>query len=413
MDQQEKVTESGAPLDMDDFFGEGGLSEEERLSDVEGSGQSDVEDSDAENARSPSPVRSPSPKPVSADEQRDPDYAAEAEPEAEMSVRKKQKLPSFRRRERTEEEEAELQRIKQEIREKKKRGKSRVKDGEQDEEEDENAEPPRPMTEEEIRTAKIMEEFDRNVAKLQNTRKRRKKADEEDLERSMDEELMALRERMRNAADEDTMANNERRPATAKLKMLNEAMNILTNKRIQDNILDNQLLDAIRVWLEPLPDRSLPSLDIQSQMLDALDSLPIASDHLRESGVGKIVYFYQKSPRVDPRIKRKAEQLIAKWSRLVIKRSANYSERQHELREYRHEAVAPRVKRVKMDAPAESSNAGSLRQRYHVSIPQAVAPDYDIIPQSTIKVTRHKTKEQGGSFKRLKTTMRSLKASRK
>lgn len=73
-----------------------------------------------------------------------------------------------------------------------------------------------------------MEEFDRNVAKLQNTRKRRKKADEEDLERSMDEELMALRERMRNAADEDTMANNERRPATAKLKMLNEAMNILT-----------------------------------------------------------------------------------------------------------------------------------------------------------------------------------------
>lgn len=43
--------------------------------------------------------------------------------------------------------------------------------------------------------------------------------------------------------------------------------------------------------------------------------------------------------------------------------------------------------------PDFSSNAGSLRQRYHVSIPQAVAPDYDIIPQSTIKVTRHKTKE--------------------
>lgn len=47
----------------------------------------------------------------------------------------------------------------------------------------------------------------------------------------------------------------------------------LDSKRIQDNILDNQLLDAIRVWLEPLPDRSLPSLDIQSQMLDALDSV--------------------------------------------------------------------------------------------------------------------------------------------
>ena len=107
----------------------------------------------------------------------------------------------------------------------------------------------------------------------------------------------------------------------------------------QDSILDNQLLDTVRLWLEPLPDRSLPSLDIQNSMLDVLNSLTMTGGHLRESGVGKIVYFYQKSPRVDPGVRRKAEQLVAKWSRLVIKRSDNYRERMQEKREYSREEM--------------------------------------------------------------------------
>ena len=43
----------------------------------------------------------------------------------------------------------------------------------------------------------------------------------------------------------------------------------------QDSILDNQLLDGIRLWLEPLPDRSLPSLDIQNSMLDILNTVSL------------------------------------------------------------------------------------------------------------------------------------------
>jgi transcription factor SPN1 len=112
---------------------------------------------------------------------------------------------------------------------------------------------------------------------------------------------------------------------------------IFYSKHLHDSILDNGLLDTIRIWLEPLPDRSLPSMDIQSEMLDVLDRLPIAGDHLRESGVGKIVYFYTKSPRIEPIMKRKADQLVAKWSRLVIKRSENYKERRHAVQEFRHE----------------------------------------------------------------------------
>ena len=59
-------------------------------------------------------------------------------------------------------------------------------------------------------------------------KRKRKKADEEDLERAMDDELSALREKMKVAAEMDNQSNNERKPAIAKLKMLHEANALLT-----------------------------------------------------------------------------------------------------------------------------------------------------------------------------------------
>lgn len=178
---------------------------------------------------------------------------------------------------------------------------------------------------------------------------------------------------------------------------------------MQDLILDNGLLDTIRLWLEPLPDRSLPSLDIQVAMLDILDRLPISGEHLRESGVGKIVYFYTKSPRIEQHIKRKADQLVAKWSRLVIKRSENYKERRHTVQEMRHEDLyviynamreeiiyvffslifrVQKRRRYKPQDEPEEEQAGSSRM--HVRIPQAVAADYDIVPQSIIRTDKNR-----------------------
>ncbi|KAI8377608.1 uncharacterized protein BYT42DRAFT_350360 [Radiomyces spectabilis] len=303
------------------------------------------------------------------------------------------KLPSFKKRTRniSKEESDRLEELKRELREKKQNGGRDVEEPEEEEEVDPQQ--------------ALRDEIDREFAKaLASGKKKRKKVDEEDLERSMDEELSNLREQMKIAAEEDAIANGKRKPAVAKLKLLQEVVGMLTNKHWQDSILDNQLLDAIRLWLEPLPDRSLPSLDIQTEMLDILDKLPIASDHLRESGVGKIVYFYTKSPRIETPVKRKADQLVAKWSRLVIKRSENYRERRHELREYRQEDAGYRRKKFRsQQAPDEEDE-----KRMHVRIPQAVAADYDIVPQSTVRIDKVKAKNDS-TFRRLKNTMRSMK----
>jgi transcription factor SPN1 len=42
---------------------------------------------------------------------------------------------------------------------------------------------------------------------------------------------------------------------------------------MHDAYMDANIMEAIRAWLEPLPDRSLPSLDIQRAMFKILDEV--------------------------------------------------------------------------------------------------------------------------------------------
>ncbi|CDS13022.1 hypothetical protein LRAMOSA05206 [Lichtheimia ramosa] len=362
---------------------------EAELSDLDGDGGSDAENYDNQPSREP--IAAP--------------LNDTTEEQQESPVAPRPKLPSFKKQNRSDQDDADIERIREEIRAKKQR---REEGGEDEDEEGGQEEDEEPKNPPHVQAA--LDEFDRQIAMLTASgRRKKKKVDEVDLERSMDEEVSQLRDRMKMAVDEDIMANNDRKPALAKIKMLNEVVSLMTHKRAQDAILDNQLLDMVRLWLEPLPDRSLPSLDIQNELLDALDKLPIVGDHLRESGVGKIVYFYQKSPRVDARVKRRAEQLVAKWSRLVIKRTANYRERLHERQKYSREEMLSRRKKFKPET-TEESNSGSGAPRMHVNIPRAVAPDYDVIPESTVTAApRSKHSKDASSRKRLANTMRSLK----
>ncbi|KAI8985899.1 hypothetical protein BDB01DRAFT_786777 [Pilobolus umbonatus] len=306
------------------------------------------------------------------------------------------KLPSFKKRNRDSnaEEEARLEEARREIRELKNNS---IRERDDELEDDIPVDPQQALR----------DEIDREFAKALNSgKKKRKKQDGEDLENSMDEELATLREKMKTASEEDAISNNNRKAAISKLKMLNEVTTLLTNKHLHDAILDNGLLEAIRLWLEPLPDRSLPSLDIQNEMFNILDKLPIAGDHLRESGVGKIVYFYTKCPRIEPRMKRKADQLVAKWSRLVIKRSENYKERRHVVQEFRQEDMMHQRKKYRPPADNEEDRDG---HRMHVRVPQAVAADYDIAPQSTVRIDKSRGSRPEGTFKRLNNKMRSIK----
>jgi len=177
-----------------------------------------------------------------------------------------------------------------------------------------------------------------------SSRTKKRKANDEALDSFADDEVARLRETMNTAADEDIRANGEKQPATAKLRLLPEAMEtlrksvpyflslthskLLNRVSLAQSMIDNNLLEAVKRWLEPLPDRSLPALNIQREFFSIIRRMEfIDSAVLKESGLGRIVLFYTKCKRVTPEINRIASELVSSWSRPIIKRSASYRDR--------------------------------------------------------------------------------------
>lgn len=78
-------------------------------------------------------------------------------------------------------------------------------------------------------------------------KKRKKDADEDVLDRAADEEVSRLREKMLGAAADDEQANREKLPATAKLRLLPEVLDVLRKCVVFYACFDRTLI----VWTEP------------------------------------------------------------------------------------------------------------------------------------------------------------------
>lgn len=97
-------------------------------------------------------------------------------------------------------------------------------------------------------------------------------------------------------------------------------------KHLQEVFLDNQVLDAIKKWLEPNIRGHLSVPSLRKRLLELLQSLPIETVHLRESGMGRIVMFYYQRKSESMEIRKLAGDLITTWSRPIMGISLNYSE---------------------------------------------------------------------------------------
>ncbi|KAF9446595.1 hypothetical protein P691DRAFT_803644, partial [Macrolepiota fuliginosa MF-IS2] len=192
---------------------------------------------------------------------------------------------------------------------------------------------------------------------------------------------------MLHAADEDIRANSEKLPATAKLRLLPEAMDTLRKASLAQSMIDNNLLEAVKRWLEPLPDRSLPALNIQRELFFNIRKMEfIDTAVLKESGLGRIILFYTKCKRVTPDIARIADELVSAWSRPIIKRSASYRDR-----------VVPMAANPEDSQQRERLNAILARAREEdknrvrknaVMIPQSQLGTYTIAPRSSAGFAR-------------------------
>ncbi|KAI9691349.1 MAG: Transcription factor iws1 [Bogoriella megaspora] len=188
---------------------------------------------------------------------------------------------------------------------------------------------------------------------LKNPNKRRRKKDGIDLEGMADLEIEEMRRKMAEAAQADTQARQAGKPAMHKLRMLPDVSQLLNRNTLQNSLVDPDinLLEAVRFFLEPLDDGSLPAYNIQSELFKALARLPITKDALVASGIGKVTLFYTKSSKPELSIKRQAEKLLGEWTRPILKRSDDY--RKRELVEVDYDQNAP----VRPAAPSQRNPA--------------------------------------------------------
>ncbi|KAF8623638.1 hypothetical protein AX17_007338 [Amanita inopinata Kibby_2008] len=248
------------------------------------------------------------------------------------------------------------------------------------------------------------------ILKQKKATRRKKKTNEEVLDSFADQEVSRLREAMNAAAEEDINANNDKTPAVAKLKLLPDAMETLRKASMAQSMIDNNLLDAVRRWLEPLPDRSLPALNIQRELFGVIKKMEfIDSSVLKESGLGRIVLFYTKCKRVNSEIKRIADELVITWARPIIKRSASYRDRVVPIAQEGDAMHRGGENLNAILARARESERGRVKKNA-VMIPQSELGNYTVAPKINAGIMRNNASVDVDIERRKKTSewMRTL-----
>ncbi|KAI0264402.1 hypothetical protein BC834DRAFT_882906 [Gloeopeniophorella convolvens] len=240
---------------------------------------------------------------------------------------------------------------------------------------------------EEAKKLRLDMEID-TILKSKKASRPKKRKKEDDLDQFADAEVSQLREEMLNAADLDEQANREKLPATMKLRLLSKVMNALRKSSLWQSIVDNNLMEGVRRWLEPLPDKSLPALNIQREFFGILPTLDIDTAVLKESKLGRIVLFYTKCKRVHTDIMRTAVNLVAMWSRPITKRSASYRDRAVRVADMSAaDSGAPHESLNVILARAKEGERNRTRKNA-VMIPQRELGTYTVAPRSNAGVLK-------------------------
>ncbi|KAK6341046.1 Transcription factor iws1 [Orbilia brochopaga] len=250
--------------------------------------------------------------------------------------------------------------------------------GEETESGEKAAKPKRPLTEAELK----LKELDSKIEKATKAPGRKRKPDGDST--YYDEVVAELKNRMKMAAKHDADDKDAGRPATRKLKMLPEVLSAFRQKELRQSIADSNLLEAVRFWLEPLPDKSLPAYDIQRDLFQMLLDMPeIDYDMLRLSGLGKLLNFYIRDARPQQHIRLTAQKLYENWSRPILEKSSNYRDRKIETADY--DQTVKRVK-PKLSSFREKPDALAPPQlkTNRTRVPDATPQTYTIAPRSKV-----------------------------
>ncbi|KAL9177435.1 hypothetical protein ABFS82_01G057900 [Erythranthe guttata] len=193
------------------------------------------------------------------------------------------------------------------------------------------------------------------------------------------------------AAEEDAKLNRQKRPAINKLKNLSHLKAGFSKIKLQSEILDHGGLSVLKTWLEPLPDGSLPCIDVRATVLNVLNDIYIDWDEsdrreqLKRSGIGKVVIFFSKSDEETRANRKVAKELVHKWGRIIFDKST----RLEEMKKFEKKPAKKVIRKSKSamtyeNESSQSQDSGVSSSRPHASRPDPAALDYAVRPQSKI-----------------------------
>ncbi|KAK7252518.1 hypothetical protein RIF29_36513 [Crotalaria pallida] len=205
-------------------------------------------------------------------------------------------------------------------------------------------------------------------------------------------------------AEEDADLNRQGKPAINKLKKLPLLTEVLSKKQLQLEFLDHGVLTLLKNWLEPLPDGSLPNINIRTAILQILNDFPIdleqydRREQLKKSGLGKVIMFLSKSDEEIGVNRKLAKELVDKWSRPIFNKSTRFEDmrnaedervpyRRPSVKKPAHKAAGMESKDSDLDldvSQPKSGQSGQSSSRQLTTRPEATPLDFVIRPQSKI-----------------------------
>ncbi|KAK1375020.1 IIS transcription factor [Heracleum sosnowskyi] len=239
------------------------------------------------------------------------------------------------------------------------------------------------------------------ITNLFNRGKKKKKREKTAAEIALlVEEVMA---ELEFVAEEDALLNLESKPAINKLMKLPFLTEVLSKKQLQHEFLDHGILAVLKSWLEPLPDGSLPNINIRAAILKILTDFAIdleqdeRKEQLKKSGLGKVIMFLSRSEEETTSNRRIAKELVDNWSRSIFNKSTRFADMRNfdderilfqgaSAKRSMNKAAGVHSRDDDLDVAkfSQESEFGKQSTRQKTSRPEAMPLDFVVRPPSKI-----------------------------
>jgi hypothetical protein len=163
-----------------------------------------------------------------------------------------------------------------------------------------------------------LEIYDKITSNFNKAHTKRFRKDGIDCEtQNIEKTVKNLGDEMESALINDRAANEKKRPAFERLKMLNTIEITLSKINLHEEFLEKEGCQRLADWLKPLPDNTYPNQKIVHIILSCIDRLPVSQDHLKDCDLESSLCIYKDGDIGQSYLecKRLSKCILDKWHR--------------------------------------------------------------------------------------------------